>query len=300
MSHSTKRDWRYYRNLLLVVVLGLGLGSYFGFPIFEANRRMHPRRFPIGSISPIDLGMSYSDVTLTTRDGLSIRGWYVPSTNGAAVILVHAFNGNRTGTLYHAALLAEHGYGVLLYDTRSQGESEGGLYAWGWDAHWDVIAALEYLQKRPKVEPDRIGVLGLSAGGAISLRAAAETEEIAAVVAEGSGWPTMEDWRIAAKPMDVIWVPAIWGMYTFVKVFTGIHNPMPIKQAVGHIAPRPLLLIAAGEDRVTNQGYYDAAGDGKSYWDRDESGHIDALFKHPEGYEERVIGFFELALLRSD
>jgi alpha/beta superfamily hydrolase len=297
---STRRAWRYYRNLIAVVILGLLIGFYFGFPLFEANRRMHPRRFPIGLVSPAGLGLNYTDVTLSTRDGLTLQGWYVPSTNGAAVILVHAFNGNRTGTIYHAALLASHGYGVLLYDTRAQGESEGDLYAWGWDAHWDVISALEYLQQRPEIDPERIGVLGLSAGAAIAIRAAAETDEIAAVVAEGCGWPTLEDWLIAAKPVDVIWVPGTWVMYEFVEVVSGVRNPMPIRQAVSRIAPTPIFLIAAGGDRVYNQGYFDAAGEPKTFWDRDEPGHIDALFTHPDEYERRVVGFLDQALLQDN
>jgi alpha/beta superfamily hydrolase len=282
---------------MAAVFLALLIGSYFGFSLFEANRRMHPRRFPIGSVSPADLGLSYTDVTLSTRDGLTLQGWYVPSTNGAAVILVHAFNGNRTGTIYHAALLASHGYGIYLYDTRAQGESGGDLYAWGWDAHWDVVAALEYLQQRPEIDPERIGVLGLSAGAAIAIRAAAETDEIAAVVAEGAGWPTFEDWLIAAKPVDVIWIPGTWVMYEFVEVVSGVQNPMPIRQAVSWIAPTPTFLIAAGGDSVYNQGYFDAAGEPKVFWDRDEPGHIDALFTHPDEYERRVVGFLDEALL---
>jgi hypothetical protein len=297
---STKRDWCYYRNLTIATILALLIGGYFGFSLFEANRRMHPARFPIGSISPADLGLDYTDITLSTRDGLTLQSWYVPSTNDAAVILVHAFNGNRTGTIYHAALLAEHGYGVLLYDTRAQGESEGDLYAWGWDAHWDVIAGLDYLQHRPEVDPERIGVLGLSAGAAIAIRAAAETGEISAVVAEGSGWPTLEDWLITAEPVDAIWVPEIWVMYKWVEVVTGIWNPMPVSQAVSRIAPTPLLLIAAGEDRAFARACFDAASEPKTFWNRDEPGHIDALFTHPDEYERRVIGFLDQALLQDN
>ena len=293
-----QRNWRYYCDLAVFGILALAVALYFGLPLWEANRRMHPGRFPIGSVSPADLGLRYSDAVLSTSDGLVLRGWYVPSTNGAAVVLLHAFNGNRTGTIYHAALLANHGYGVLLYDTRSQGESEGGLYAWGWDAHWDVIAALDYLQEQPNLDPDRIGVLGLSAGGGIALRAAAETDHISAVVAEGCGWPTLQDWRIAAEPHDVVWVPGIWAMYRYVEVATGVRNPVPVRQAVSRIAPRPVMLMAAGEDRVTSQGYFDAAGEPKAFWDRDEPGHIDALFRHPEEYEQRVVGFFDRALLQ--
>ncbi len=129
LTTPKKRGWRYYRNVLVFGILTLSVALYFTIYLYEANFRMHPGRFSLGPVSPADLGLDYTNVTLSTSDGLTLHGWYVPSTNGAAVILVHAFNGNRTGTLYHAALLANHGYGVLLYDTRSQGESEGGIYA---------------------------------------------------------------------------------------------------------------------------------------------------------------------------
>jgi pimeloyl-ACP methyl ester carboxylesterase len=297
---STRRGWRYYRNLILVAILALLVAFYVVIPLYDANRRLHPDRYPIGTVSPADLGLSYIDVTLSTKDGLTLFGWYVPSANGAAVILAHAFNGNRTGCLYHAALLAKHGYGVLLYDARAQGESEGERYAFGWDAHWDILAALDYLQQRPEVDPERIGVLGLSAGGAAALRAAAETHHIAAVVAEGAGWPTFEDWLIAAEPADVVWAPGIWMTYKIAEVASGISSPMPIKQAVTRIAPAPLFLIAAGEDRATSQGYLNAAGEPKAFWDMDEPGHIDALFKYPDEYERRVVGFFDQALLRGN
>jgi hypothetical protein len=43
-------------------------------------------------------------------------GWYRPSRNGAAVLLVHGGGGDRSGPLRHARMLARHGDGVLLYD----------------------------------------------------------------------------------------------------------------------------------------------------------------------------------------
>ena len=121
---SAKRDRRYYKNLLVFagsVILVVSISLYFGLPLLQAYTAMHPHRFPIGSVSPADLDLDYIDVTLSTEDNLTLHGWYIPSMNRAAVILVHASNGNRTGTIYHAALLAKHGYGVLLYDTRTEG-----------------------------------------------------------------------------------------------------------------------------------------------------------------------------------
>ena len=84
-------------------------------------------------------------------------------------------------------MLARHGYGVLLFDRRGEGESEGEPNSWGWGGEADIKAAIAYLQHRPDVDPDRIGGIGLSVGGEMMIEAAAETDELAAVVSDGAG-----------------------------------------------------------------------------------------------------------------
>jgi predicted alpha/beta hydrolase len=91
---------------------------------------------------------AYEPVSFAASDGLRLSGWYRPSQNGAAVVLVHGGGGDRTGAESHAELLARHGYGVLLYDARGRGESEGSpnAFGWGWDE--DVAGALAFLRER--------------------------------------------------------------------------------------------------------------------------------------------------------
>ena len=93
---------------------------------------------------------------LHTSDGLDLAGWYVPSRNGAAVIV---FPG-RSGTRKQARMLARNGYGVLLYDRRGEGASEGDPNGWGWDFDKDILAGIDFLKDRPDVDPHRIGGLG--------------------------------------------------------------------------------------------------------------------------------------------
>jgi dienelactone hydrolase len=52
--------------------------------------------------------------------------------------------------------------------------SEGEPDSWGWGGTKDVKAAVAYLERRPDVEPGRIGGLGLSVGGEMMLEAAAD------------------------------------------------------------------------------------------------------------------------------
>ena len=68
-------------------------------------------------------------------DGVKLSGWYRPTRNGATVIVLHGGGGDRTGAIAHAKLLVRHGYGVLLYDARGRGRSEGtqNSFGWGWD-----------------------------------------------------------------------------------------------------------------------------------------------------------------------
>jgi len=82
-------------------------------------------------------------VKLTTSDGVELEGWYRPSRNGASVMLLSGGGSNRMGPLRHARMLERHGYGVLVYDPRGSGNSEGAVNScgWGWEkeaGHRDV------------------------------------------------------------------------------------------------------------------------------------------------------------------
>ena len=83
---------------------------------------------------------------------LTLKGWYVPSRNGAAVI---SFPG-RKGPQKPARMLARHGYGVLVFDRRGEGESDGEPNIFGWGGDSDIKAAIRFLQQRPDVDPGRI------------------------------------------------------------------------------------------------------------------------------------------------
>ena len=128
-------------------------------------------------------------MTFKTEDGLELEGWYIPSRNGAAVI---SFPG-RKGPQRQARMLARHGYGVLLFDRRGEGRSEGEPNIFGWGGDEDIKAAVRYLQTRADVDPKRIGGIGLSVGGELMLEAAAETKDLAAVVSDGAGARTARE-----------------------------------------------------------------------------------------------------------
>jgi hypothetical protein len=90
---------------------------------------------------------------VTTADGVELPGWYIPSENSAAVMVQHGFPGSRQGHLLKAAILHQHGYGVLLTTTGCHKGREG-------DRMMDLETWHQYLLARDDVDPDRIGMLG--------------------------------------------------------------------------------------------------------------------------------------------
>jgi MYXO-CTERM domain-containing protein len=287
------RVWRYGRRGLLgaatfVVATAVLLPFGLAYVVTHTARAVVP---------PNHLGVAYEDVRFKTSDGLELEGWYVPSRNGAAVI---AFPG-RSGPQKQTRMLARHGYGVLLFDRRGEGESDGEPNIFGWGGERDVKAAIAYLQTRDDVDPDRIGGIGLSVGGEMMLEAAAETDQLAAVVSEGAGpraYSDEMDQEMTGSETLQNSVPSAVKTGALA-LFTNQAPPANLKDLVGRIAPRPLLLIAApnspnGED--LNRGYYKAAREPKEFWEIPESKHVGGLAARPAEYEQRVIGFFDATL----
>jgi alpha/beta superfamily hydrolase len=286
--------WAYARRLLLAAA-GIVAAYAVLLPIGLAYVTTHVGR---AVVPANELRVAHENVSFTTSDGLRLEGWHVPSRNGAAVI---AFPG-RKGPQKQTRILARHGYGVLLFDRRGEGRSDGEPNSWGWGGTKDINAAVAVLRRRPDVEPGRIGGIGLSVGGEMMLDAASETKSLAAVVSEGAGarmFTGEMDQDLLPVEKATMAVPA-WLKQASIAVFANQFPPTNLKDLVSKIAPRAMFLIAApnaptGED--LNRGYFAAAGEPKTLWEIPESGHVGGLSARPREYERRVVRFFDNALL---
>ena len=272
--------------------LGLLVGTYLlVYPVAESYVITHAARAYVPEAA---LGKSYEDVSFTTADGLRLEGWYVPSRNGANVIV---FPG-RKGPQKAARMLARHGYGVLLFDRRGEGASEGDPNALGWAGTRDLDAAISYLQARPGVDDDRIGGLGLSVGGEVMLQESAETDDLKAVVSEGAGIRSVREAVDLTGSERWSAVPVFALVTGAAAVFASDLPPPGLEDLSAEISAPVFFIYATpgqGGESLT-QTFYEAANEPKELWSA-EGGHTGAIDAEPQEYERRVVGFFDAALL---
>jgi len=266
----------------LVMVLGpIGLGMV----------DIHSLQRPVGD--PPDA--SYRTVHFTASDGVRLEGWYRPSSNGATVLMLSGGGGNRRSALRHAEMLVRHGYGVLVYDPRGSGHSQGMINSYGWGWEKDAAAALDFLARRDDVEPGRVGVLGLSTGADIAIDIAARRDDVEAVVADGSAAIGYEDIK-AYTDSPLTRVP-MWVLFKTIEVIEGRSGPE--KSLAGQIARSraPHLIVSAGKPEREWGELYDKAGGARSeLWHLPGASHTAALEQYPEAYEQRVVSFLDTNL----
>ncbi len=269
------------------------VGAFVAFstllmPFAAALQITHAPRWEIQESS---LAIPHEEVRIDASGGRTLSAWYVPSRNGAAVLLGHGSGGSRERVLEEIHLLAKHGYGVLAFDLFGNGESTGHSNGLGDNAQPAVDAALDYVAQRPDVDPARIAAFGSSLGGEVLLEAAAREPRIKAVVSDGAARPEDQAevndqgaFERAAGRLSMHAARLVGGE----KAAPSLIDLMP------RIAPRPVLLISSGGDpneTPTNLAYLAAAGPSAEHYSIPEAGHTSGLSVRPKEYEARVTAF---------
>ncbi len=113
-----------------------------------------------------------------------------PSDRRPAFLVLHGFGSNceSPSVIQPTRVLSEFGYVTLRFDMRGCGKSEGEFgRVICLEQVEDLGNALNFLARHPAVDPDRIGVIGSSFGGAVAVYAGGTNPRIAAVISNG-GW----------------------------------------------------------------------------------------------------------------
>jgi len=282
-----------------VIVAGIVMERVVAFKVSQIT---HPAKAENYTMAD-DSGKPIQQVSFKASDGLNLTGWYVPSRNSATIILQHGYHGNSAQMLPVGLMLARHGYGVLFFDFRGHGKSEGSLVTMGLHEIRDTDAAVTFLRQQQEADTPMIGLLGNSMGGATGILAAAENQQIRALAVEGAFAELKDEVGIGievqtplpASPFDSIFI-------LFAQWQTGYRfsDIAPVKR-IGDISPRAVFIMQGGNDtkvlRSSGERLIAAAGKPKEYWNEPSAAH-GAIFKTaPEEYEKRIISFFDKYLL---
>ena len=227
---------------LTTMTAGAAAGTYVGSRAYRFESRMFsPSRGAMPK--PAELAAA-ADVSIPTPDGLMVRGWFVPSHNGRAVVLVHGSSGTRADVTREAGALVRAGYGVLALDMPGHGESDGKV-TWGLADQAAVSAGVDFLAAQPSVDPDAIGAYGFSFGSAVVALAAARDSRIRAVALAGafsSGEEQVENEVGQWGPLS-----RIPGLFAAERGGLAIDH-LRTTDAIKGLGNRPVLFVAGDKD----------------------------------------------------
>ncbi len=276
------------RVLLLAGIVLLALG---GIGVYDV---LHPPRIVPPGYTLVKENIEFKSVDLLTEDGIRLSAWYTPPEDerkGVVILLAHGYGDNRPEWVY--AMIAKHGYGVLAWDARAHGESEGVISTIGYREVLDVKAALDFALAQPGVE--HVGAWGGSMGGATLIRATASLPQIEALVVDSSFSSLGEEVDYLA-PYPFVNPLAKW-MLTFV-LDHDLYSASPLEK-ISEISPRPVYIIQGSADKVASPDsafkLYNAAQDPRYLWVEEGARHLGTFQENPRRYERRVIRFFDEA-----
>jgi uncharacterized protein len=265
---------------------------------------------------PRDFGLEAEDVSFQSQDGIRLTAWYIPARPFArgTILIAHGINGNRSDMLPRAAFLVRDGYNTLLVDLRGHGGSGGDYAGPGYMESFDVLGGVTYLRKRRVQAP--IVTMGHSYGAVAALFAAAQSQDVAAVISDGA-FISYDDMvkratiLLAQDPERSIWERIglrLAGFrateYVVLPIFylrTGVWfsgRKSNSLKAIARIGNRPILFISGARDEICPPAnarlmYNAAQSPDKDLLIVPDADH-DSTFKNaPQLYESVVVRFLE-------
>jgi uncharacterized protein len=198
--------------------------------------------------------------------GTTIRGWYVPSRTGAAVVLAAGSESDRSAMWPYAELLSDGGTGVLLFDWPGCGESDGRVMM-GEPERVALQNGISFVLAQPDVHHGRVGVIGFSLGSYISVLEAARDPRARLLVLEG----LFDDpWSQTAAEYAPAGVVAKLGA-KLADYAAGLRPDAPrVTGMLPNVHVREVLFVAGDRDRTVpiaiSRALYEAAAQPKDFW----------------------------------
>lgn len=247
------------------------------------------------------LHLDYENVSFPTTDGLTLRGWFFPTSDPSAPAVLYApatAKDQRQG-LSLVEPLHKAGYQVLLFSYRGSGNSDGNRFTFSYGAResQDVDAAVRYLETTRGIR--HIGAIGHSAGAVSIILSAARNPDIEALVVAAPFTSLQDIWQenrpkfIPSKIFD-----AFMQFSELRKGFS--RDQVNALDVIDQISPRPILFVDGLEDKRVTVGQaidlYDAAGYPKRLIWLPEATHSEVRSPGLDELMQPIVKFFNDSL----
>lgn len=278
--------------IILLILIILGLFTYTWYE-FRSKLKLHIDL----KIPKLNKDLKLIKKYLKTTDGIRICSWYIPVKNPKAVlILVDGYkevNEDKVRMFGHVEYLRKAGYSTLLIDLRSFGKSSGNKITFGVKEWKEVEAAYDYLKSLPENIDLKIGFLGISMGGVISIITKAITGKGDFIIASTpfANFKSLFDFQIRKRGLpSFLFLPILRTAALFELGFN--YEYYTAWNMVGKVRV-PILITSAIHDRIVNsldaKHIYDKANRPKEYWQADTSHRI--FTDNSKEFQKKILGF---------
>ncbi len=273
----------------LILWGGIAIAGLLALKLLVLLAEPHLTFLPVRdlTLTPAAFGLPFEDIAMTTDDGETVHGWFIPAEVPAGdrppPTIVH-FHGNAENIAPYSMLgrlTHDAGFNLLLVDYRGFGRSSGrpseaGIYR-------DGEAALRYLRSRPGIDTGRIIVWGRSIGACVAVHLAAVDHGIAGLVLESS----------FTSARELLWHGGAIVLYPL--SFLATYRFDQAGKMAGVTAP--ILFVHGTDDRIApfrlGRRLHDLAPGPKTFLAIKGGGHNDLLAHHADTLWAGVRGFVD-------
>jgi uncharacterized protein len=283
-----------------LILAGLLVGLWLVASLIAAQRLTRRARPPFAEPTPRVAWGAVEALRIATRDGEELGAWYVEGREAApSVLLLHGHNGSRAAWLGRAPMLAARGCALLMISFRAHGDSTGAVNDVGYSGRHDVVAAVEYLERRRPGRP--IVVFGQSMGAAAALFAA---EELAGRVRGYILECPYRDLKTAVRRRTELYLPPILGRAAYLGlvavaplVIDDLEKISPLAAIAGVPGDVPILILAGGGDRKArpeeSRALFERAKAHAALRIFEGADHARLFEADPDLYRASILGFLD-------
>ena len=297
-KHNKKVEQESRKRKKIMVRIIIYAVIFFGIFVWLFSNIFIKAYRPKTSNTPATFNISFEKITVKSKDGLDLAGWWIPSIHGKSrivIIFCHGLGADKYQVMDYVPFLRENGYNILSFDFRGHGENKSKYTSLGYFEINDLLGAVDFVKTKGMKS---IGVLGLSMGAATAIVAAKKTGDINAIVSD-SGFARLAPLinRYAKRIYHISFTPLV----SLVKKVAEIRisakydtvNPVDdIKDL-----KVPVLIIHGDKDEnipVENANMlYESAKEPKKLLIFPGATHVESHSIAQVKYEKEVLGFFK-------